>query len=133
MTTKAVDLAALVPEKHWECPNCTLQDVTREARPHTRMHACAGLRGLTAPMVEAGTKCKVEAHEREDYLGDDDGWVRRDGENRPIMAVSTTRDEGEDRAVFAPTAHGSLAELIGYAHDTGQREHVPTLEAMRRP
>jgi hypothetical protein len=90
------------PERRWECPNCDATDVTREAQPHSRFHACRGLRGLTAPMVPAGTKAKVEAHEREDYIGDED--VQYDGEGRPIMSIVTVRDEGQDCAVLAPTA-----------------------------
>lgn len=128
-----VDLANMIPETRWECPNCILTDVTREARVHSRMHNCAGMKGLSTPMVEAGTRCKVEAHEREDYLGADDGWVRLDGEGRPIMSVTITRDDGEDCAVYAPTAHTSLDEVIGFAIDTDQREKVPMLEALRSP
>lgn len=90
----------LQPEQQWECPNCSLRDVTYEAEPHTRMHQCRGLRGLTAPMVPAGTDCKVEAVEREDYVGKED--VQYDGENRPIMSIVTTRDDGNDVAVLAP-------------------------------
>lgn len=89
-------------EKRWECPNCSLTDVTYEAKPHSRMHPCRGLRGLTAPMVPAGTRCKVEAVEREDYVGGE--IVTTDGNGRPVMAVETTRDDGNDVAVFAPCA-----------------------------
>lgn len=87
------------------CPNCDFTDVTREAAPHTRFHACPGLAGLTAPMVPVGTAAKVEAVEREDYVGGED--VRFDGDGRPIMSVITTRDDGTDLVVYAPTAHGS--------------------------
>lgn len=89
-------------EQRWECPNCVATDVTHEAQPHTRFHACRGLKGLTAPFVPAGTHCKVEAKEREDYIGKE--TVTTDGENRPIMRVETTRDDGNDIAVFAPLA-----------------------------
>lgn len=92
----------LAPEQRWECPNCTATDVTHLAEPHSRFHACAGLRGLTAPMVPAGSRCKVEAVEREDYINGD--HVQVDAEGRPVMAVVTTRDDGQDCAVFAPTA-----------------------------
>lgn len=129
----AVDLDQLVPPTMWGCPNCDLTDVTREARPHSRMHDCRGMLGLSVPMVEMGTKCKIEANERQDYLGSDDGWVRLDGEGLPVMSVSVTRDDGEDCAVYAPTAHGSLDELIQYAIDTDQRQYVPMLETLRRP
>ncbi len=91
------------PQRRWECPNCDFTDVTYEAEPHSRFHACRGLKGLTAPMVPAGTRCKVEAKEREDYIGHED--ITYDGEGRPVMAIETTRDEGTDVAVFAPCAH----------------------------
>jgi hypothetical protein len=99
------NIPILQPEQRWECPNCTLTDVTHEAKPHTRMHTCRGLKGLTAPMVPAGTRCKVEAVEREDYIGSEE--VTYDGEGRPIMRVDTTRDEGNDVAVFAPLARSN--------------------------
>lgn len=86
----------------WECPNCPATEVTHETSPHTRFHACPGLKGLTAPMVPAGTACKVEAVEREDYVGGE--LVQTDGDGRPIASVVTTRDDGNDVAVLAPTA-----------------------------
>ena len=86
----------------WTCPNCLFEDVTTEARPHTRFHVCAGLRGLTAPMVPEGTRCKVEAREREDYVGRE--MVQTDANGRPVMSVVTTRDDGQDVVVFAPAA-----------------------------
>jgi hypothetical protein len=91
----------LQPEKRWECPNCTLTDVTHEAKPHTRMHTCPGLKGLTAPMVPAGTRCKVEAKEREDYIGKGQ-VVTLDDDGKAIMAIETTREDGNDVAVLAP-------------------------------
>lgn len=94
------------PVTRWECPNCPAEDVTSEAQPHTRFHICAGLAGLNAPMVPAGTKAKVVAHEREDYIGRED--VQFDGNQRPVMSVTTTRDDGEDLAVYAPCAHLDL-------------------------
>lgn len=90
------------PEHRWECPNCEATDVTREHGPHTRYHACRGLRGLSAPMVPAGTRAKVVAHEREDYIAGD--VVQTDGEGRPVMAIVTTRDHGQDVTVLAPCA-----------------------------
>lgn len=53
-------------------------------------------------MVPAGTRCKVEAVERGDYIGKDE--PQYDGEGRPIMSVVTTRDDGQDCAVLAPAA-----------------------------
>lgn len=94
----------LANERRWECPNCTFTDVTYETQPHSRFHACRGLRGLTAPMVPAGTKCKVQAMDRQDYVNGD--LVQTDGEGRVVMSVVTTRDDGQDCAVYAPCATG---------------------------
>jgi hypothetical protein len=99
----------LRPEQHWVCPNCTLTEVTHEAQPHTRFHACRGLRGLTAPMVADGTRCKVEAVAAEDYQGPGQ-LLQYDGEGRATSAVVTTRDDGNDAAVLAPCALGRLDE-----------------------
>lgn len=99
----------LIRETRWRCPNCTVTDVTREAQPHTRFHPCAGLKGLTAPMVPVGIRAKVEAVEREDYVGAE--VVTTDGDGRPVMAVQTTRDDGTDLAVFAPCATADLRGL----------------------
>jgi hypothetical protein len=92
----------LVREHRWECPNCTVTDVTHRTEPHTQFHDCAGLKGLTAPMVEVGVRAKVAAVERGDYIGGE--MVTVDGDGRPVMAVETTRDDGTDLAVFAPCA-----------------------------
>lgn len=89
-------------ENRWECPNCDLQDITYELNPHSRMHNCRGLAGLSVPMVPAGTKCKMEAHLREDYIGSE--IVQTDSDGRPVMSVTTTREEGEDCTVYAPVA-----------------------------
>ena len=92
----------LSTEVFWTCPNCAFEKRTTETRPHLPMHPCAGLRsGLMAPMIRAGTKAKVTAVEREDYLGKESVRLHR---GRPIMALVTTKDNGEDRIVFAPTA-----------------------------
>jgi hypothetical protein len=54
-------------------------------------------------MLPAGTKAKVELREREDYVGREK--VALDPERgRPVQSVVTTRDDGQDTAVFAPTA-----------------------------
>lgn len=92
------------PIHNWYCPNCNLRSQTAEFRPHTRFHACAGLKGMTAPMFDELThpKVKVEAHEREDYIGKD--LVQTDSDGRPVMSVVTTREDGTDTIVFAPTA-----------------------------
>lgn len=94
------------PQRHWECPNCPHTHVTRIAGPHTPFHPCPGLKGLTAPMIPAGTRAKVEALEREDYVGDE--IVHTDADGRPVMSVRTTRDDGTDLAVLAPCATADL-------------------------
>lgn len=86
----------------WYCPNCKLEQTTTEPKPHTRMHACPKMYGLTAPMLPAGTKAKVEAKVREDYEGDEVGLTYANG--KPIMSIVTTRDNGQDVAVFPGTA-----------------------------
>lgn len=96
------DIPILSARQEWTCPNCAVTDVTVEARPHTRFHACGGLKGLTAPLVPAGTKCKVVAHEREDYIGSE--IVTSDAEGRPIATVETVRDDGNDMIAFAGCA-----------------------------
>lgn len=94
----------VTPVHHWVCPNCTVESVTHEAQPHTRFHICTGLNGLTAPMVEAGTKVQVTAVEREDYIGTENAGR--------VMAVKTERFDGSnDVAVFAPTATAKAEEL----------------------
>jgi hypothetical protein len=95
---------SILPVNRWYCPLCRREDVTHEPRPHSRFHVCPKLRMLSAPMVSAGTKAKIELREREDYVGDE--MVRLDPERRrPVMSVVTTRDDGkQDVAVYAPTA-----------------------------
>jgi hypothetical protein len=69
------------------------------------MHPCPKLRGLSTPMVPAGTKAKVELKEREDYVNGE--AVQLDPElGRPVMSVVTTRDDGQDVTVYAPSATG---------------------------
>lgn len=88
----------------WWCPTCKAEDVTTQKEAHTRMHACASVNGLTVPMLPYGMKAKVEASERGDYLGTD--IAQTDGEGRPVMNVTITRDDGNDVIVYAPTATG---------------------------
>lgn len=96
-------------EFRWECPNCDQTDVTREAQPHTRMHSCRGLRGMTVPFVTAGVRAKVILRDREDYVGKED--VQRDGGGRPVMSAVVTRDDGEDAVVYAPCATARSEEM----------------------
>jgi hypothetical protein len=59
-------------------------------------------------MVPEGTRCKVEAIEREDYVGSEQ--VQTDANGRPVMSIVTTRDTGQDTVVFAPTATARVRE-----------------------
>lgn len=92
------------PVSRWECPNCDLTETSRTAARYVAYHSCPGLAGLNAPMVPAGTRAKITAREREDYVGSED--VQYDGNGRPIMQIVTERADGSnDVVVLAPTAH----------------------------
>jgi hypothetical protein len=94
----------------WACPNCTVTERVRPPLPANaqRWHACPGLHMLKAPLVIAGTDCKVVAVEREDYLRDECQRTGDDG--KPYMAVETVHADGHtDRAVFAPAAYAATA------------------------
>lgn len=93
----------ITPSTVWNCPNCKVEAITHKPEAN-RFHHCRGLRGLYAPLVPAGTKVKVTANEREDYIGTED--VQYDAAGRPIMSVVTERSDGSnDVAVFAATAN----------------------------
>jgi hypothetical protein len=101
----------------WYCPNCSTTDRTNGLPANAaRFHICPGLHLLTAPMIRAGIRCKVTATEREDYLGDEVQATGDDG--KAYMNVRTTRDDGDDVAVNAGLATGSLAEA--WAAGAGQ-------------
>lgn len=99
----------LTPDpEEWECPNCSCTDVTLPLPPgQSRYHACPGLHGLNAPLVRKGSDVKVEAHEREDYLGDDVQATGDDG--KAYMNVQVTRADGSyDTVVNAGLASADL-------------------------
>jgi hypothetical protein len=58
-------------------------------------------------MVPEGTKAEARPVERQDYIGDD--LVQTDGNGRPVMAVETVRNEGQDLTVYAPVATAALS------------------------
>lgn len=89
----------------WECPNCDVTAVKVAPLNHQEFHNCAGLAGLSVPMVEHGVKAKVSTNEREDYVGKEK--VTTDDNNRPIMNVIIERDNGNDCFVYAPVAEVS--------------------------
>lgn len=74
----------------------------------TPMHRCKGMAGLLVPLLPRGVRADLRPVEREDYVGKE--IVRVDANGRPIMAVKTVRDDGEDCHVFAPTAQTSVEE-----------------------
>lgn len=88
----------------WSCPNCWAHDRTRPIPPNaSRFHPCPGLHGLTAPLIRAGTDCKVYAVERGDYLGQAEQRCGDDG--KPYTSVVTQRADGSnDLAVFPEPA-----------------------------
>ena len=99
----------------WYCPNCKLGTQTKGFVAN-RYHHCPKL-SLTAPLIRQGTKAKVEAVQRQDYTGPNPlipSSRRRDPTGKPVRAiprvmnVTTTRDNGTDVLVFAPTAVGRI-------------------------
>jgi hypothetical protein len=104
-----VTAVLLRAEHRWSCPNCDLEDVTYDAGPHSRFHACRGLYGLSVAMVPAGTRCKIIAVEREEYIGAEDVQYAPET-GRPVAMAVTVRDDGQDCTVFAPCARGSARE-----------------------
>lgn len=92
-------------ERRWGCPNCAYTRVTFKSGSQAVIHTCRGLNGLIAPLVEDGVNARVTAVEREDYIAG--ATVQVDGENRPIMAIVTEREDGRDCRVLAPIATAS--------------------------
>ena len=66
----------LNPVEHWwRCPSCDVVSRTVRSDPHTEMHNCNGMNGLSVPLVEvrnADDKPHAQhiLNEREDYIGD---------------------------------------------------------------
>ena len=86
----------------WYCPRCTEAASTVPGSTQVPWHNCSGLAGLHVALLQEGVKAKVEAVEREDWIGSED--VQYDAAGRPVMATVTTRDDGQDVAVYAPCA-----------------------------
>jgi hypothetical protein len=106
----------LLPEQRWTCPRCGASEVTHLPAPGpgeslSRMHGCGALGGIPIPFVADGIRCEIVAVEREDYVGGARGLRYADG--RPIMAVRTRRDDGEDCTVYPEVATVSMAALTG--------------------
>jgi hypothetical protein len=90
----------------WHCPACGREERVSPPVPN-RFHTCPKLHFLTAPMVLAGSDCKVIASLRGDYAGREVLTLGDDG--RPYMNVETWYADGRnDCVVFAPCARASL-------------------------
>ena len=104
-----MDIPLLVAYQDWNCPECGLEERTPPLPPNaSRFHTCPQLHMLTAPLVRAGSDCKLVANEREDYLHGDQQRTGDDG--KPYMNVTTQHADGRnDLAVFAPPARGGVS------------------------
>jgi hypothetical protein len=98
-----VDIPILQPPViEWECSMCPAQDVTREARPHTRFHNCPAVGGALLPMTVKGAGARVVLREREDYIGTEQVQMINE---RPVMSAVTEHADGRvDASVYVPTA-----------------------------
>lgn len=86
--------------QRWYCPDCVAAAVTYDAKlPY---HNCPKQNGLMTPLLREGEKGKHERVVRPDYVGDE--LVQFDSTGVPVMSIVTTRDDGQDCTVFAPTA-----------------------------
>lgn len=86
----------------WECPKCPARAQTVDDK--IPMHPCPAGPGVLVPLLRAGEKAKIAVLPPEDYVGGE--LVQTDASGKPVMAVVTTRDEGQDCTVFAPVAQG---------------------------
>lgn len=93
----------------WECPGgrCTTKARTTAPGASAPPHQCRGMAGLVVPMVREGTRAEARPVERGDYIGNE--VVQTDADGRPVMAVQTIRDDGEDATVYAPVATAALS------------------------
>lgn len=94
------------------CTKCDTRAFLRSsAGPDTKFegqfHECPGVFGMLAPLMPEGVKHKVEVFEPEEYVS---GEMAQFGDHgRPLMALETTREDGTDRIVYAPTAIGRFS------------------------
>jgi hypothetical protein len=100
-------MSGVLLERRWHCTLCPSAAITRDGS--TPMHPCRGMAGLMVPLTPVGVAAELRAVEREDYVGRE--LVQTDGNGRPVMAVRTLRDDGEDCTVYAPTAVASGEEV----------------------
>jgi hypothetical protein len=108
-----VSIALLLGYQDWECPACHYEERVSPPLPANaqRWHPCRALHMLKTPLVPAGTDCKVEALEREDYLGSE--IVRTGDDGKPYGGIRTERADGSnDFAAYAPLAHASIKDIL---------------------
>ena len=86
----------------WYCPNCDAEACTGTTSTKVPYHPCPKLGTIMTPLIRQGEKAKVEAKEREDYVGKEE--VQTDANGRPVQSVIVTRDEGQDCTVFPAVA-----------------------------
>lgn len=97
-------MSALALHKDWVC----VRDCGSHARtyddklPH---HRCKRMGGLMVALIPVGQKAKVEAIERQDYVGDD---IVDYTDGRVIMSTVVTRDDGQDCTAYAPCATATI-------------------------
>lgn len=89
----------------WYCPKCT--EAARTVDDSIPMHKCTYGNGMISPLIRVGTKAKIIVVEREDYVGKEDAQTDING--RPVMAITTVRDEGQDCIVFPASATAATA------------------------
>ncbi len=99
----------LAPSNAWVCTACGREYLAAPGKLGVPLHPCPKMAGLMTPFTRPGVAAGVVRVEREDYSAGQ--ILARDDEGRVAGAVSVIRDDGEDRAVFAPTA---VADLRGH-------------------
>lgn len=97
-------MSALALHKDWVCArDCGSHARTYDDKlPH---HRCKRMGGLMVALIPAGQKAKVEAIERQDYVGDD---IVDYTDGRVIMSTVVTRDDGQDCTAYAPCATATI-------------------------
>jgi hypothetical protein len=87
----------------WCCPSCGLTERTAPNVPN-RWHVCPKLKGISIQLVRSGISASVVVNERLDYIGKETVQLLG-ADRRPVMNVTTVRDDGQDVVVYAPTAN----------------------------
>lgn len=97
-------MSALALHKDWVCArDCGSHARTFDDKlPH---HRCKRMGGLMVALIPAGQKAKVEAIERQDYVGDD---IVDYTDGKVIMSTVVTRDDGQDCTAYAPCATATV-------------------------